>query len=139
MQVSVFLLAVVLVAAGRAGFAADVGSTKLLPSPLFFIEDSSNHYVIRTPGTVAVFTRQGVEFHVSDAAVRATFEGTSGAIEMKGVEPMGSANFLTGQDPEKWRTGLPTHLKIRYRNLYPGIDLTYSGTVGGREIGRAHV
>ena len=77
-----------LVTAGSAAIAADNVPANLLPSPLFFIEDSSNHYVIRAPGAVAVFTRQGVEFHVSDGAVRATFEGTSGAIEMEGVEPM---------------------------------------------------
>ncbi len=50
--------------------------------------------------------------------------------QMQGVEPMGRANFLLGQDPSAWRTGLPTHRKIRYANLYPGIDLVYSGTDG---------
>ena len=82
-------MAVVLVTVGSAVIAADDVPANLLPSPLFFIEDSANHYVIRTPGTTAVFTPEGVEFYVSDRAVRATFEGTSGAIEMEGVEPIG--------------------------------------------------
>ena len=43
---------------------------------------------------------------------------------------MGPANFLVGQDPSQWRTGLPTHRIIRYANLYRGVDLVYSGSEG---------
>jgi hypothetical protein len=43
---------------------------------------------------------------------------------------MGSANVLIGQDPSAWRTGLHTYRKVRYANLYPGIDLIYSGIDG---------
>ena len=37
------------------------------------------------------------------------------------------ANFLIGDDPAAWRTGLPTYRGIVYRGLYPGIDMTYNG------------
>jgi hypothetical protein len=72
----------------------------------------------------AVFTPQGAEFQ----AVRSTFLGANG--ELHGLDPMGSANFLVGQDEQQWRTGLPTLQRIRYVNLYPGIDLLYSGSNG---------
>jgi hypothetical protein len=40
----------------------------------------------------------------------------------------GKANYLLGKDPSKWRTNLPTFSNLTYSNIYPGIDLTYSGT-----------
>ena len=95
-------------------------------SPLFFIQDSADRYLIRVPGMTAAFTPHGAEFQ----AVHTTFLGANAAPELHGVDPMGSANFLVGQDPRQWRTGLPTHRKILYSHLYPGIDLLYSGTKG---------
>ena len=109
-------------------FAGESGRT----TPSFFIEDTPNRFLIRASGTTTVFTPDAVEFRVPGAAVRATFRGADRAVEMHGVEPMGRANFLVGQDSSQWRTGLPTHRGIRYTELYPGIDLLYSGADGGR-------
>jgi hypothetical protein len=39
----------------------------------------------------------------------------------------GTANYLLGSRPEQWRTGVPLYRKIKYRNLYSGIDLIYYG------------
>ncbi|HSR05711.1 MAG TPA: SBBP repeat-containing protein, partial [Bryobacteraceae bacterium] len=75
---------------------------------------------------IAVFTPEGAEFQT----VRTTFPGASSAPDLHGLDPMGSANFLVGQDPNQWRMGLPTFQKILYSNLYPGIDLLYSGRNG---------
>src|SRR4030095_738605 len=36
--------------------------------------------------------------------------------------------YLKGH-PDEWKTGLKTYRKIVYRDLWPGIDLAYSGTV----------
>jgi Beta-propeller repeat/Abnormal spindle-like microcephaly-assoc'd, ASPM-SPD-2-Hydin len=36
-------------------------------------------------------------------------------------------NYFIGRDPSKWRRNIPTYGKIRYRNVYPGIDLIYYG------------
>ena len=38
------------------------------------------------------------------------------------------ANFLIGDDPAAWHTGVPTYRGIVYRNLYPGIDMNYTGS-----------
>ena len=39
----------------------------------------------------------------------------------------GTVNYLIGNDPARWHTGVPTSSKVRYRNVYPGIDLIYYG------------
>jgi hypothetical protein len=38
------------------------------------------------------------------------------------------AHYLIGNDPTRWRTNVPTYARIRYRDVYPGIDLVYYGT-----------
>jgi hypothetical protein len=45
----------------------------------------------------------------------------------------GRVNYLIGNDPSKWRTGLPTYGSVRYAGVYPGVDLVYYGTQGRLE------
>jgi hypothetical protein len=42
------------------------------------------------------------------------------------VQP-GHVNYFLGKDSSKWYTNLPTYGKVRYKNVYPGIDLVYYG------------
>ena len=39
----------------------------------------------------------------------------------------GRINYFLGNDPEEWKTDLPTYAKVRYPHVYPGIDLVYYG------------
>jgi hypothetical protein len=36
-------------------------------------------------------------------------------------------NYFIGNDPTKWRTNIPNYAQVRYRDVYPGIDLIYYG------------
>lgn len=39
----------------------------------------------------------------------------------------GKANYFIGNDPKKWRTNVPLFAKVKYRHIYPGVDLVYYG------------
>jgi hypothetical protein len=41
-------------------------------------------------------------------------------------QPAGSANYLLGNDPTRWRN-VPSWARVRYQSVYPGIDLVYYG------------
>ncbi len=44
------------------------------------------------------------------------------------IEPLsGKANYFRGNDPKQWHTSVPTYSRIKYANVYPGIDLIYYG------------
>src|SRR5258708_28159814 len=46
-----------------------------------------------------------------------------------GVQELpGKRNYFIGNDPTKWRTNVPTYGKVKYQNVYPGIDLVYYGS-----------
>ena len=44
----------------------------------------------------------------------------------------GKSNYFIGSDPRKWRTNIPTYLRIKFHSVYPGVDLAYYGN--GREL-----
>ena len=45
----------------------------------------------------------------------------------------GKSNYFLGNDPSKWRTGVPQFAKVRYENIYPGINLVFYGNQGRLE------
>jgi len=45
----------------------------------------------------------------------------------------GKGNYLIGNDPKKWHTNVPTYAKVKYEDVYPGVDLVYYGNQGQLE------
>ncbi len=44
----------------------------------------------------------------------------------------GKVNYLIGNAPEKWHKNIPTYGKVKYSNVYPGIDMILYG--GGGQL-----
>ncbi|MBI3802451.1 MAG: SBBP repeat-containing protein [Nitrospirae bacterium] len=54
--------------------------------------------------------------------------GANRAPAILGEESLpGKQNYLIGNDPKKWQTDISTYQKVKYQNVYPGIDLVYYG------------
>jgi hypothetical protein len=45
----------------------------------------------------------------------------------------GKSNYMVGNDPTLWRKDIPNFSSVRYRRIYPGIDLTFYGRAGQLE------
>ena len=39
----------------------------------------------------------------------------------------GHANYIIGNESDKWRTEVPRYAKVRYQDVYPGVDMVYRG------------
>ncbi len=82
--------------------------------------------------------RQG-QYRMAVAADEATLTAPGGAMRLVwlggnpeaagiGEEPLAAAtNYLTGNDPRQWRTGIRNYGKVRYQRVYPGVDVVYYG------------
>jgi len=63
---------------------------------------------------------------------RATVEfvGADRSAKAEGLEPSTAyANFMIGNDPAKWRSHVTGYGRVRYTNVYPGIDLIFHGEI----------
>jgi len=60
--------------------------------------------------------------------VRMELVGRNARPRVEGLdELLGKANYFIGNDPRKWHTNVATCAKVRYREVYPGVDLIYYG------------
>jgi hypothetical protein len=66
--------------------------------------------------------------------VRMRLKGSNAAAVARGLELLpGESNYLTGNDPRKWQTGVERYSKVQYAQVYPGIDMVYYGNQGELE------
>ena len=65
----------------------------------------------------------------SAGVVRMRLAGASGAVVAPAGEEQlpGTVNYFVGNDPARWHSSVPTYAKVRYRGVYPGVDLVYYG------------
>ena len=68
------------------------------------------------------------------SVLRMSLVGASESVRASGLEELpGKSNYFIGNDPKKWRTDVANYAKVRYQNVYPGVDLVYYGNQGKLE------
>ena len=116
-------------------FEANRGQTDRQVS---FVAHGSGYSLFLTPTEAVLSLRRADPTHtssVSDAKQRAkisvlrmSWTGGNSMPQMAAENELrGKVNYLRGKDLAKWRTNIPTFGRVRYRNLYPGIDLLFYG------------
>lgn len=142
------IIAAVVVAAGVL-YLNDAGSVRLLPDletaavahygkiPLHFEEnvgqsDAEVRYIARGRGYSMMLARDR-------ALVALQNDNRSGVLEMSFAgrqaetaitaenELEGKVNYLIGSEPSDWKTDIATFEKVRYREIYRGIDMVFYG------------
>ena len=66
--------------------------------------------------------------------LRMKLVGANPAPQMVGLDKLpGESNYFIGNDPKNWHTSIPTYAKVRYQDVYPGVDMLYYGNQGQLE------
>src|SRR6266852_9290876 len=70
----------------------------------------------------------------SDATVQLSLVGANlhAPIEGDDLQP-GRSNYFIGNDPARWQRNVPHYARVKYRGVYPGVDLVYYGNQGQLE------
>lgn len=119
------------------------GHQRIGQLPLSFIEnrgqvDARVSYYLQGRDKTVYFTKQGVTLTLASEAPTSSFDrwnlkldfvdpNPAAKIEAEGASGA-SISYFRGARKD-WVTGLPSYSGIVYRDLWPGIDLHYAGTV----------
>ncbi len=64
----------------------------------------------------------------SRTVLRMKLLGVDHHANAEGLEQLpGYSNYFIGKDPKQWRTDVPSYAKVRFGDVYPGVDLVYYG------------
>jgi hypothetical protein len=63
-------------------------------------------------------------------ALELEFVDANGEARVEAMEPAPAVVSYFKGSPGEWKVGLPTYARVAYRELWPGIDLVYSGADG---------
>jgi hypothetical protein len=60
--------------------------------------------------------------------LRMRLDGASPHAAITGVDRMPTrVNYFVGNDPKKWHTDVPVFSRVKYQDVYPGVDLLFYG------------
>jgi hypothetical protein len=68
------------------------------------------------------------EPRTTDAVLHMKLVGANPDAKVSGLDQLpGKSNYFIGNDPKKWRANVPNYAKVKYADVYPGVDLVYYG------------
>jgi Beta-propeller repeat/Putative binding domain, N-terminal len=97
--------------------------------PLSFERRGDLEFVARGQGYNVDIRGTGASILLSQAQkIEMEFEGATPGRAIPGNPLPGKVNYILGTDARRWRIGLATYERVKYDNLYPGVDLVYYGS-----------
>jgi hypothetical protein len=91
-------------------------------------------YMILLDETGAKLVLQTASAARTEKSVHMTLVGANPASTLDATGPLpGKTNYLFGNDPDKWHTDVAQFAGVRYKSVYPGIDLAFYGNQGRLE------
>ena len=73
-------------------------------------------------------TPQSTVGHPRSAVLRMQLSGANPEPQVTGEGQLpGRSNYLVGNDPRKWRKDVPLYARVRYTDVYAGVDMLYYG------------
>src|SRR6266545_1565864 len=85
-------------------------------------------FVSRTPDSTVVLSGDEATLALGDTALHMRVVGADASARSDASDELGGrSHYLIGSDPARWRTNVRTFGKVRFRNVYRGVDLVYYG------------
>jgi hypothetical protein len=95
-------------------------------SEVMFISRGNGYFMAATPSGLILNLREPNDKEA--VVVQVTLDGANPDVQMTGLEQQpGVSNYLIGNDPAGWRTGIPNYGRVQYEQVWPGIDLVLYG------------
>src|SRR5665213_3009793 len=86
----------------------------------------SRSFLSGKPVPTIHLTREGFRLSTPSGRLSFQFAGANRNAEITGVDPQpGHSNYFAGKEPSRWKTGVPSYAKVRYKEIYRGVDLIF--------------
>jgi len=100
--------------------------------PLYFEAGSPARFLARGRDAQFLISPAGAQLALQKSgslrALQMQFVGANPQARISGVaEFSGKINYLTGNNPAQWRSGIPTFAQVRVNQIYSGVNLIYYG------------
>lgn len=90
--------------------------------------------VFLTSGAAMVLAPRNARLDAAPHSLRLELQDAANApATQREAQLPGRSNYFVGSDPGRWRTNIPTFARVRYQQVYPGVDLVYYGQQGQLE------
>ena len=97
-------------------------------STVQFLSRGTGYAVFLAPGEVVLSLERQTPETASADTLRMSLIGASATANAVGLARQpGVVSYFIGNDPKKWRSGIPTYSKVEYPQIYPGVDLVFYG------------
>ncbi len=95
-------------------------------APVKFLSQGNGYTLMLSPGAVEMNLAQPQPGR--QAALRMTFPGAQPSASLTGDGRQATvSSYFVGNDPAKWISGAPNYSRVRYHELYPGVDVVFYG------------
>jgi uncharacterized protein (TIGR03437 family) len=119
---------------GRTAWTGTHGSAALSFEANVGQSDPRVQFLSRGNGATLFLTSTEAVLRTGQDVFRMKLAGANPASKAEGAEPrIATSNYFIGNDPAKWRTGVANYGRVRFSEVYPGIDLVYYGKDGQLE------
>ena len=109
--------------------AFEANQGQAVSSVRFLAHGSGYTLFLTATGSVLSFANQS-----GRSFVRLRLAGANPDPQAVGLgELPGKTNYFIGNDPRLWCTNVPAYARVKYQNIYPGVDLVYYGNQGHLE------
>jgi hypothetical protein len=90
-----------------------------------FLSRGSGYNLFLTPSETVLELGSG---ELKTAVLRLQLKDANTAALIEGVDELPArSNYFISPDPDNWRTNVPNYSRVRYREIYPGVDMVYYG------------
>jgi hypothetical protein len=93
-----------------------------------FLRPTEAAFVLRNDESVASSNPQSEIRNPQSKVLRMRLVGANAGARAEGSDVLeGKANYFVGGDPSEWRTNVETYARVRYAEVYEGVELVYYG------------
>jgi photosystem II stability/assembly factor-like uncharacterized protein len=104
--------------------------------PLSFeqVRSGDTHWMARGNGYSVAVGAADVAVGLNQEELRIVLEGADAKAPSSGLDALaGKVNYFVGRDPKGWLRDIATYRKVRYKSVYPGVDVVWYGRQGQLE------